>query len=279
MKKIALMTDSSADISESLAQELGIYVVRLPLIIDNVQYLEEIDISTEEFMQKMRNGAITKTSSPLFGTMIALWEELLETYDEVIYVPISSGLSGTYNTAYAASLNYNGKVVVIDAKFVCYPLTRLCIDIKKMIEKGYSAVGIKDIVETQAEMWACLMPENLNALMRGGRTTPAVATLANLLKIVPLLKVENGAIDVQEKVRTHKRAYDRAAILCTSMENKEDYEFMVVDAGLPLEAQKLANHLSELTNQPVNIYPMHPIIMSHCGPGTLACGYYKKLKY
>ena len=279
MKKIALMTDSSADITEQLAQELQIYVLRLPLVIDNVQYLEEIDITTEEFMEKMRNGAIAKTSSPLFGTMIALWEELLKTYDEVIYVPISSGLSGTYNTAYAASLNYDGRVIVIDAKFVCHPLTKLCIEIKKMIAKGYSGVGIKDIVETQAEMWACLMPENLNALMRGGRTTPAVATLANLLKIVPLLKVENGAIDVQEKVRTHKKAYDRAAILCSAMENKEDYDFMVVDGGCKEEAIKLANHLSELVGKEVQIYPMHPVIMSHCGPGTLACGWWRKLKY
>lgn len=279
MKKIAIITDSSADITEELAQELGIYVLRLPLVIDGKQYLEEIDISTEEFMNKMRNGSIAKTSSPLFGTMISLWEELLESHDEVIYVPISSGLSGTYNTAYAASLQYEGKVVVINAKFVCHPLTKLCVEIKNMANKGYSAVGIKDIVETQAEMWACLMPENLTALMRGGRISPAVAALGNLLKIVPLLKVENGAIDVQEKVRTHKKAYSRAAALCTAMENKDDYEFMVVNAGLPEEATKLANHLSELVGKEVEIHPMHPVIMSHCGPGTLACGWYRKLKY
>ena len=279
MKKIALMTDSSADLTEEMANELGLYVVRLPLIIDDEQYLEGIDITLDEFIEKMRQGAICKTASPIYGNLISKWNELLESYDEIVYVPISSGLSGSYATAYAASQNYDGRVIVIDAKFVCHPLTKLCLEIQKMIAKGYSGQEIKEIVETQAEMWACLMPENMTYLMRGGRISPAAAALGNLLKIVPLLKVENGAIDVQEKVRTHKKAYERAAVLCTAMEDKENYEFMVVEAGCPEEAKKLAEALSEIVGREVEICLMHPTIMSHCGPGTLACGWYRKLHY
>lgn len=279
MKKIAVMTDSSADLSEELAQELGLYVVRLPLVIDDEQYLEGIDITREAFIEKMKQGAIVKTASPILGSLMEQWETLLENYDEIVYLPISSGLSGSYGTAYALAQNYDNRIVVVDAKFACYPLTKLCEEVKHMIEKGYDAHQIKEIVESQAEMWACLMPKDLNALMRGGRISPAVAALGNLLKIVPLLKVEHGAIDVQEKVRTHKKAYERAIQLCTSMENKEDYHFMVVDADCSEEAEKMAKALSEIVHQEVEIRLMYPTIMSHTGPGTVACGWYRKLKY
>ncbi|MDD6467551.1 MAG: DegV family protein [Erysipelotrichaceae bacterium] len=279
MKKIAVMTDSSADLDEELAKQLGLYVIRLPLIIDDKQYLEGTEISLEEFIDKMKQGAIVKTSSPLLGMVIEAWEQLLKEYDEIIYLPVSSGLSGSYNTACALAQNYDDRITVIDSKFVCYPLTKLCLEVKEMIAKGYSSKQIKEIIESQAEMWACLMPQDLNALKRGGRISPAVAALGNLLKIVPLLKVENGAIDVQEKVRTHKKAYDRAIQICTEMENKDDYCFMVVDADCSEAAQYIAKSLSEIVHQEVEIHKMHAIIMSHTGPGTVACGWYRKLKY
>ena len=279
MKTIAVLTDSSADLSVAEAERLGINIIRLPLIIDETQYLEEVEISLETFIAKMRTGSDVKTSSPIMGDLLTKWEELLKTHDEVIYIPISSGLSGSLNTALAISKNYDGKVVVIDAKFVCYPLTMLCLDVLDMISKGYSGTEIKTIVENDAELWACLMPYNLNALMKGGRISPAVAALGNLLKIVPLLKVENGAIDIQDKVRTHKKAYDKAIKICTDVENFDDYRFLVVDGDCMKESIEVAKKLEKIVNAPVEIHKMRAVIMSHTGPSTVACGRVKKLKY
>ena len=279
MKTIAVLTDSSADLSVAEAKRLGINIIRMPLIVDETQYLEEVEIDLETFIAKMRAGSDVKTSSPILGDLFAKWEELLKTHDEVIYIPISSGLSSSFNTALAVSKNYDGKVVVIDAKFVCYPLTMLCLDVLDMISKGYSGVEIKTIVEKDAELWACLMPYNLNALMKGGRISPAVAALGNLLKIVPLLKVENGAIDIQDKVRTHKKAYDKAIKICTDVENFDDYRFLVVDGDCMKESLEVAKKLEKIVNAPVEIHKMRAVIMSHTGPSTVACGRVKKLKY
>lgn len=279
MKKIAVMTDSGADISAEEAKAWDLHVMRLPLIIDDVSYLEAIDISLEDFIARMRKGATVKTSSPILGDLIHTWENLLESYDEVIYVPLSSQLSGSYTTAFAASQAYDGRVIVIDAKFACYPQTVLCRDIQQMIRKGYEGAAIKALVEQQAEMWALLMPENLTALMRGGRISPAVAALGNLLKIVPILKVEHGAIDVYDKVRTHKKAYDIAVKAMCSIDHPELYNFYVVDAGSNGGAEYIAKAMEELLHREVEIHPMHPIIMAHTGPGTAACGWYRKLQY
>ena len=279
MRKIAVLTDSSADIHSIEADKLGIHVIRMPLIIDDVQHLEETDIDLATFIDKMNNGSAVKTSSPIIGNLLMKWDELLENHDEVVYLPISSGLSGSYGTAYAASKNYDGKVIVIDTKFVCYPLTLLCQEILKMANKGYNGEQIKSLVEENAELWACLMPYNLNALMRGGRIAPAVATLGNLLKIVPLLKVENGAIDVQDKVRTHRKAYEKAVQICTSVDNPNDYDFIVVEADCKEEAKNMASRMEQILGVPVPIYPMQAVIISHTGPNTVACARIKKLVY
>ena len=279
MKKIAVLTDSSADLSVIEADKLGINVIRMPLIIDGIQSLEETEINLETFIDKMRVNADVKTSSPILGDLLTKWEELLKTNDEVVYIPISSGLSSSFATGLAASKNYDGKVVVIDAKFVCYPLAMLCLDVIEMGKKGYTGLEIKEIVEKDAELWACLMPYNLNALMNGGRISPAVAALGNLLKIVPLLKVENGAIDVLEKVRTHKKAYDRAIKICTDVENPDDYHFLVVDGDSEKESLEVAKKIEKIVKAPVSVHKMHAVIMSHTGPSTVACGRVKKLKY
>ncbi|MCF0111408.1 MAG: DegV family protein [Erysipelotrichaceae bacterium] len=279
MKKIAVMTDSGADISEQEATELGIHVIRLPLVINGVQYIESKDITRDDFISRMKKGCSVKTSSPILGELMKRWEKLLEEYDEILYIPLSSNLSGSYNTAMAASMGYEGRVVVVDAKFVCYPLTVLCKDVLKLIEHGYDASQIKALVEAQAEMWACLIPFDLTSLMRGGRISPAVAALGNMLKIVPILKVENGAIDVLNKVRTHKKAYDMAIKEICDGKSPDDYIFMIVDGDNHEAAIFLKEAMEELLHTEVEIHPMAPVIMSHTGPGTVALGWYRKLKY
>ena len=228
----------------------------------------------------MKQGCIAKTSQPSLGKLTAFWDKLLETYDELIYVPISSKLSGSYNSAVLAAQDYDGKVTVLDAHFVCAPMQFLLKEIHKLIEMEMSCEDIKNFVENNMSMHAILIPEDLIYLKRGGRISAAVAALGNMLKIVPMLSVEDGALDVFDKVRTTKKAYKMAFEFATQVENLNDYYFLVLYGGTESEASKeLYQKLSEIID-PENLYygPITPVILAHTGPGTIGIGYVKKLK-
>lgn len=280
MKRIAVVTDSSADISNEQAKQLNVRVVRLPVIVDNVEYIENTTITLKEFTDKMRNGSIVKTSQPSIGNVCAIWDEALQEADEVIYVPLSSGLSGSYNSAVLASQNYDGKVTVIDARFACAPTQYLLKEIHELIHMGKTSSEIKSFVEENMSMHAILIPEDLTYLRRGGRISAAAAALGNLLKIVPLLSVENGQIDVYDKVRTTRKAYKMALDFTLNVENPDDYYFLVLYGGEESEASKeLYRQLCEHVNPDDTYYgSIYPVILAHAGPGTVGIGYVKKLK-
>ncbi len=279
MKKIALMTDSSADISVEDAERKGLFVIRLPLTInDEEEFIEEETITKKELAQRMRNGDVIKTSQAVLGTLISTWEKVLEEYDEILYVPISSGLSGSYEVAATLSKNYNGRVTVVDAKFACYPLQGMLEEVKLLIEKGYDCQTLKDKIENETYMWAALLPKDLVYLKRGGRISPAAAALGNLLKIVPILKVENGSITVHDKVRTFKKAIQIAMDVVCQIENPDDFNFYIVEAEMEDEAKEYAKEMEARLHREVKVVPMYSTIMAHTGPDTIAFGYAKKLK-
>ena len=190
MNKIALMVDSSADITKEEAQELGIYVLRMPVIIDGKEYIESETITDEEVVEALQQHKSVKTAQPIIGDMIQMWDRLLEEYDEVFYLPLTSALSGTNKTALnLAKEAYEGKVTVVQSEFVCYPTIRVMEMAKDMFEKGYTTAQVKEKIEKEGELMAVLIPENLETLKAGGRISPAAASLAGLLKIVPLLNI------------------------------------------------------------------------------------------
>ena len=279
MQRVAVMTDSSADIHADQAEQLSLYVMRFPLIIDGQEYIEEEQISTPEFIRRMKEGAVVKTSQAHLGELIDTWNRILEEADEILYLPISSGLSGSYQSACTAAAGFDGRVTVVDARFACYPLTWLCLWAKRQLEEGYSCAQIKDKIEKEAELWAALIPEKLEYLKRGGRISPAAAALGNLLKIVPILKVEHGEIDVLGKVRTVKKAYQVGLDAAADVEDPADYEWMIVEADMKEEAEILKQQMEERVHQPVTIHEMSAIIMAHTGPRTLGYGRVKKLKF
>ena len=279
MQRVAVMTDSSADIHADQAEQLGLYVMRFPLIIDGQEYIEEEQISTPEFIRRMKEGAVVKTSQAHLGELIDTWNRILEEADEILYLPISSGLSGSYQSACTAAAGFDGRVTVVDARFACYPLTWLCLWAKRQLEEGYSCAQIKDKIEKEAELWAALIPEKLEYLKRGGRISPAAAALGNLLKIVPILKVEHGEIDVLGKVRTVKKAYQVGLDAAADVEDPADYEWMIVEADMKEEAEILKQQMEERVHQPVTIHEMSAIIMAHTGPRALGYGRVKKLKF
>lgn len=280
MRKIAVVTDSSADISDQQALDLNVHVVRLPILVDNDEYIENETITLSEFTEKMKQGSSVKTSQPSIGAVCGLWDKLLENHDEIIYIPISSKLSGSYNSAILAAKNYDQKVTVIDAHFVCAPIQYLVKEIHELIRMEKTAEEIKDFVEHNMAMHAILIPEDLVYLKRGGRISAAAAALGNLLKIVPLLSVENGEIDVYDKVRTARKAHKMALDFTLNVDHPDDYYFLVLYGGEENEASKeMYRQLCEHVNPDDTYYgAIYPVILAHAGPGTVGIGYVKKLK-
>ena len=277
--KTAVVTDSSAGIPQNVADDLGIFVARMPLVIDEQDLFEDRDISREVFIEKMQNGALVKTAQPPLGHMINLFDELLQTYDHIIFIPISSLLSGTYQTACSCAQDYEGRVTVIDAKFVSGPLKILSVWVKEMVAMGMSPSDIKEHVETNAHMFAALIPEDVTYLKRGGRIKPAAAAIANMVKIVPILSVTEGEIDLLEKVRTQKKAVKRGVDIVLENHNHDDYDFMLLDGACSEDLyQKAYKEIEKQTGRPPIETKLYPIVMAHTGPGSIGICAIKRIK-
>lgn len=278
MEKLAILLDSSADINEELEKELGVHVIRMPLIIDNKEYLEEVEIKRDELIKKMREGKMVKTSQPPIGALIEMVDDLLERYEEVIFVPISSELSGTYLTGLNVAKEYNGRLEVVDALLVSSPLKNLVGSIRELSDAGLSAHEIREVIEREAYMYACLIPDDIVYLKRGGRISPAAAAVANLLKIVPVLSVTEGKIDLVDKVRTHKKAIMVGIDKVFEGRNIEDYEWVVVDGDCSTKVfDSVVKEVEKRIGRKPEIGSLSPIILAHTGPGTVALCAYKKI--
>lgn len=279
MKKVALMCDSSADITREEATSLDIHVIRMPITIDGKEHIEEETISDHEIIDALQQNRQVKTAQPLIGDVVEMWKELLEEYDEVFYLPLSRELSGTCQTALTLAKEFEGRVTVVDSTFVCYPVITLLLWVRDMLEKGYTCAQAKEKLEQECELFAVLIPETLTALKNGGRISPAAAALAGLLKIQPLLKVENGGIDLADKVRTLKKAYKEGLSIVTEHIKADDYIWMIIDADNRAMSDELKPMLEAACGQPVEQHSFKAVIMSHTGPGTIGFGRIRKPKY
>lgn len=281
MKKVAFLCDSSADIAKEEALALDIHVIRMPIIIDGETYVEEDTIQDKEIIEALNREAKVTTTQPSLGEIMTIWQELLKTHDEVFYLPLSRELSGTCRNAIALANQeeFAGKVIVVDSTFACYPVVKMIEIARDMYAKGYDGMQIKQKFEEEGELYAILIPENLTALKNGGRISPAAAALAGLLKIHPLLKVEHGAIDVQDKVRTLSKAYKAGIDACLKGVDPNDYIWMIIDADNRKASDELKGLLEEACGQSVEQRVFKAVIMSHTGPGTIGFGRIKKIKY
>lgn len=281
MKKVAFLCDSSADISAQQAKALDIHVIRMPIIIDGVSYTEAETIQDQDLIQALLDNKKITTTQPSLGEIMTMWETLLETHDEVFYLPLSKELSGTCRNAIQLSQQepFLDKVIVVESTFACYPIIKMLETARDMYAKGYSGKEIKKKFEEEGELFAILIPENLNALKNGGRISPAAAALAGLLKIHPLLKVENGSIDVQDKVRTLSKAYKAGIDACVKDVNPDDYDWMIIDADNRKAGDELKGMLEAACHQSVEQRVFKAVLLAHTGPGTIGFGRIKKIKY
>ena len=204
MKPTGIVTDSHSGISQKEAEKLGIYVLPMPFYIDDQIYYEDIDLSREEFFKKLDSGADISTSQPAPADVTGLWDKALEEYQQILYMPISSGLSGSWATAMAMAQDepYEGRVFVVDHGRVSTPLHRSVLDCLELIGEGYPAETIREILEeARDKMVIYVGVDTLEHLKKGGRITPAAALLGSVLNIKPVLKFDVGILDSFKKCR------------------------------------------------------------------------------
>lgn len=207
MKKIAVVADSNSGYTKEEAKAEGVYLIPMPFYIDGKEYYEGVDLTPEEFYEALENDAEVSTSQPSPDSMLKLWDELLETYDEVIYLPMSSGLSGTCQTANMLAQDYEGRVFVVDNQRISVPLKHSVQDALVLAEAGKSASEIRDYLErTKFDSVIYITVDTLKYLKKGGRITPAAAALGTLLKIKPVLQIRGEKLDSYAKARTMNQA-------------------------------------------------------------------------
>lgn len=209
MRKIGVAADSHSSITQDTAEALGIRVLPMPFYIDGACYYEGAGLSREQFFQKLTAGAKISTSQPAPETLIEAWDELLEEYEQLLYFPISSGLSGSCSTAQvlAEEPAYEGRVFVVDNGRVSTPMHRAILDALELIEEGYSAARIQEILERDRDkMSVYVAVDTLEFLKRGGRITPAIAAIGTVLNIKPILKLGTGLPQAFSKSRGFSRA-------------------------------------------------------------------------
>lgn len=209
MNSIGIVTDSHSSISQELAGQLGIRVLPMPFYINDTCYYEDISLTREQFFQELASGARISTSQPTPFDVMKLWDDALREYEQILYMPISSGLSGSCATALTLAQDepYEGRVFVVDHGRVSTPLHSYILDALDLIRDGYTAPEIKQILEDSREnMVIYIGVETLEYLKKGGRITPAAAALGSILNIKPVLKLDVGTLDLDKKCRGFHKA-------------------------------------------------------------------------
>ena len=205
--KTAIVTDSNSGITQAQAEELGVYVIPMPFYINEEMLLEDIDLTQEQFYERLTEGADIHTSTPILTDFTELWDELLEEYDEIVHIPMSSGLSASCSTAMGLARDYDGKVQVVDNQRISVTMQQSVMDAKHLVAAGKSAAQIKEILEKEAlESSIYLMVDTLKYLKKGGRITPAAALLGSALNLKPILQIQGDKLDAYKKVRGVKAA-------------------------------------------------------------------------
>lgn len=207
MSKVAIVTDSNSGITQKRGEELGIYVLPMPFFIDGELYLEDITLSQEQFYEKLGADSEISTSQPSPGDVMDLWDKLLEDYDEIVCIPMSSGLSSTCETALSLAQDYDEKVQVVNNQRISVTQEQSVYDAIKLRDEGKSAAEIRQVLEKekmQASIYITV--DTLKYLKKGGRITPAAAAIGTVLNLKPVLQIQGEKLDVFAKVRGWKAA-------------------------------------------------------------------------
>ncbi len=283
MKKIAIVTDSNSGITQAQAKTMGIYVVPMPFFIDEKLYLEDITLTQEEFYGRLEADSDISTSQPSPGDVMELWEEVLKEYDEIVHIPMSSGLSSTCETAMMLSKDYDGRVQVVDNKRISVTMRQSVLDAVELVKRGKDAVQIKKILEKHAlDASIYITVDTLKYLKKGGRITAAAAAIGTVLNLKPVLQIQGDKLDAFSKCRGFKQG---KKTMLDAMEKDLLHRFegqaVHMQAAYTCseeEAEKWKKEIEErFPNCEVHMDKLSLSIACHIGPGAMAIACTKKL--
>ena len=287
MEKIAIVTDSNSGITQEEGRRLGVSVLPMPFYINDVMYLEGITLTQEEFYEKLKNDEAISTSQPSPAEVCGLWDNLLKEYDEVVHIPMSSGLSASCETAMALARDYDGRVQVVDNQRISVTQRQSVLDALVLLEAGRTAAEIKEkLEEEKMESSIYITLETLKYLKKGGRITPAAAAIGTVLNLKPVLQIQGEKLDAYAKVRGKKQA--KKVMLKAIREDWEGRFGKYVEAGeMCLQMAYTGNkeEAEEFKEEVQAVFPgadihMDPLSLSvacHIGHGALAVACSKKV--
>lgn len=287
MGKTAIVTDSNSGITQGIAKELGIHVLPMPFYINEKLYFEDITLTQEQFYDFLKTGADISTSQPSPADVTELWDRLLEEYDEIVHIPMSSGLSSSCETAHMLAQDYDGKVQVVNNQRISITQRRSALDAYKMASDGKSAKEIKDILERDKfESIIYITVDDLSYLKKGGRLTPAVAAIGTILNLKPVLIIEGEKLDAFSKTRGWKAAKKgMLKAIQNDLENRfhgDSIDNFHLDAAYTCSKEEAMEWKAEIEEAfpgtDVHIDPLSLSVSCHIGPGAKAVALTRKYR-
>ena len=287
MGKIAIVTDSNSGITQDEGRVLGVHILPMPFYINEVMYLEGVTLSKEEFYQFLQKDEPISTSQPNPGEVCGLWDSLLEEYDEILHIPMSSGLSASCETAMALARDYEGKVQVVDNQRISVTQRQSVLDALALIKAGKNAAQIREILEAEKlESSIYITLETLKYLKKGGRITPAAAAIGSVLNLKPVLQIQGEKLDAYSKVRGKKQA---KRVMLKAMKEDLDTRFaeyvkkgemclQMAYTGNREEAEEFKEEVQEMfPGFEIHMDPLSLSVACHIGHGALAVACSKKV--
>ena len=285
--RVAIVTDSNSGITQSQAKEAGVYVLPMPFMIDGQTHYEDVDLTQQQFYQKLGDGSDISTSQPSPDAILTLWKDLLKEYEQIVHIPMSSGLSGSCQTALMLAQDYEDQVFVVNNQRISVTQRQSVMDAKAMADRGMSGGEIQKVLEdTKFDSSIYITVDTLKYLKKGGRITPAAAALGTLLKIKPVLTIQGEKLDAFSKARTMKQA--KSTMVTAIAKDMEERFGDKTGKGLYLEVAHTANEeaamefkreLEEMFPEAGGVYvdALSLSVSCHIGPGALAVACTKRL--
>ncbi|MBP3487674.1 MAG: DegV family protein [Roseburia sp.] len=286
MSRIAVVSDSNSGITQTQAKELGVTILPMPFMVGEKTLYEDIDLTQQEFYEMLTQNTDISTSMPLIGNVTDTWDELLKEYDGIVHIPMSSGLSGSCETAMMLAQDYDGRVQVVNNQRISVTQRESVLDAVALAAQGRSAAEIKEILERDKfESSIYIMVDTLYYLKKGGRITPAAAALGTLLKLKPVLQIQGEKLDAFAKARTVKQAKN---IMIEAVKNDfvnrfhdPDGEHMHVAMAYTHDLEAAEEFKREVEaafpGRDIHMDPLSLSISCHIGPGALAVTCSRKL--
>ena len=287
MAKIAIVTDSNSGITQAEGKKIGIYVLPMPFMIDEVTYYEDIDLTQEQFYEKLKSGANIATSQPSPDSVTSLWDKLLQEYDEIVHIPMSSGLSGSCQSAMAFAADYDGRVQVVNNQRISVTQRQSALDALQLAAADKDAAQIKEFLENDKfNSSIYIMLDTLYYLKKGGRITPAAAAIGTMLRLKPVLTIQGERLDAFAKARTASQG-KTMMINAIKKDINERFGGMTEDRHIWLQiaythdraaAEQFRTEVeAEFPGYDIHIDPLSLSVACHIGPGALALACCKKI--